>query len=63
MPPRIPARIRIEATTAPGVREVRQVVYLYVDGFRFELEAPYGPRARQIALALALALGLEDIDG
>jgi hypothetical protein len=63
MPPRAPARIRIEATTAPGVKEPRQVVFLYVDGYRFELDAPSGPRARQIAMELARALGLEVFDG
>lgn len=59
MASRGPLRINIEATKAPGNR---QVVYLHVNGYRFELEAPTDARAREIVLDLARALGLDQGD-
>jgi hypothetical protein len=59
MPPRDPAKIRIETTTVG----TRQVVYLYVNGYRLEMEASSGAQARSFAFELALALGLGDDRG
>lgn len=62
MPPRDRLKLRIESAVVHGLGEPRQVVHLYVNGHRFELEAP-SARARQIVVELARAFGLdEDLD-
>lgn len=47
-------RVRIESTTVG----TRQVVYLHVAGYRFELDAPSRDKARAIVMEIARSLGM-----